>query len=98
MGIQRLADLIRRHESVENNLHWCLDVSLGDDRYRVRKDHGPENLAALKRLTLGLVKRSLPPASTKLKTQRTSLKTRRLQCGINDDYLIKTLLGGHQDA
>ena len=98
VGIQRLGDLIRGHWSVENNLHWCLDVSFGDDRCRVRKDHGPENLAALKRLSLSLVKRSLPPASTKLKAQRTSLKTRRLRCGMDDDYLVKTLLGAEEDA
>lgn len=97
-GIQRMAELIRGHWSVENNLHWCLDVGFGDDRCRVRKDHGPENLAAIKRPALGLVKRSLPPASTKLKAQRTSFKTRRLRCGMDDNYLIKTLLGGRQDA
>ena len=98
VGIQRLGELIRGHWSVENNLHWCLDVSFGDDRCRVRKDHGPENLAAIKRLALSLVKRSLPSASTKLKAERTSLKTRRLRCGMDDAYLIKTLLGGREDG
>jgi len=94
VGIQRLGDLVRGHWSVQNNLHWCLDVSFGDDRCRVRKDHGPENLAAIKRLALGLVKRSTPKASTPLKAKRTSLKARRLRCGIDDNYLIQTLLGG----
>lgn len=98
VGVQRLGELVRGHWSVENNLHWCLDVSFGDDRCRVRKDHGPENLAAIKRLSLGLVKRSLPSASTKQKAKRTSLKTRRLRCGMDDHYLIQTLLGGRQDA
>jgi len=97
-GPQRLGELIRGHWSVENQLHWCLDVSFSDDRCRVRKEHGPENLAAIKRLALGLVKRSLPSATTALKAKRTSLKTRRLRCGMDDGYLIQTLLGGRQDA
>lgn len=98
VGAARLGELVRGHWSVENNLHWCLDMSFADDRCRVRKDHGPENLAAVKRLALGLVKRSLPDASTKGKAQRTSLKTRRLRCAMDDAYLIKTLLGGREDG
>lgn len=94
VGAQRLGELVRGHWSVENQLHWVLDVSFGDDRCRVRKDHGPVNLAAIKRLTLGLVKRSLPKASTPLKAQRTSLKTRRFLCSLDDHYLLKTLRGG----
>lgn len=91
VGCERLGELVRGHWSIENELHWCLDVSFGDDKARVRKDHGPENLAAIKRHALGLVKRSLPKASTALKAKRTSLKTRRFLCGLDDEYLIATL-------
>jgi len=94
IGVARLGELVRGHWSVENNLHWCLDVSFADDASRVRKDHGPINLAAIKRHALGLVKRSTPDASTPLKAKRTSLKTRRFLCGLKDDYLIQTLTGG----
>jgi predicted transposase YbfD/YdcC len=94
VGAQHLGELVRGHWSIENQLHWCLDVSFGDDRARVRKDHGPANLAAIKRLVLGLVKRSTPMATTPLKAKRTSLKTRRFLCGLTDDYLIRTLTGG----
>ena len=71
-------------------------MSFGDDAARVRKDHGPVNLAAIKRHVLGLVKRSLPHASTPLKAKRTSLKTRRFLCGLDDEYLIRTLTGTGQ--
>lgn len=94
VGVERLGQAVRGHWSIENNLHWCLDVSFGDDAARVRKDHGPINLAAIKRHALGLVKRSLPPASTPLKAKRTSLKTRRFRCGLDDDYLLRTLTSG----
>ena len=66
-------------------------MSFADDKCRVRKDHGPANLAAIKRHVLNLVKRSTPHASTPLKAKRTSLKTRRFLCGLDDHYLIRTL-------
>jgi len=96
VGVLRLGERVRGHWSIENQLHWCLDVSFGDDAARVRKDHGPVNLAAIKRHALGLVKRSIPPASTPRKAKRTSLKTRRLRCCIDDDYLIHTLISAQQ--
>lgn len=96
IGAQRLGELVRGHWSIENALHWQLDVSFGDDACRVRKDHGPANLAAIKRHVLGLVKHSTPKASTKLKAKRTSLKTRRFLCSLDDDYLVRTLTGGDE--
>lgn len=96
VGAQRLGELVRGHWSIENALHWQLDVSFGDDTCRVRKDHGPANLAAIKRHVLGLVKRSTPKASTKLKAKRMSLKTRRYLCSLDDDYLVRTLTGGDE--
>lgn len=93
-GAAHLGELVRGHWSVENQLHWCLDVSFADDAARVRKDHGPANLAAIKRYVLGLVKRATPKASTPLKAKRTSLKTRRFLCSLDDVYLIRTLTGG----
>ena len=96
VGPAHLGELVRGHWSIENELHWCLDVSFADDAARVRKDHGPTNLAAVKRHVLGLVKRSLPNASTPLKARRTSLKTRRFLCSLDDEYLIRTLTGAGQ--
>lgn len=96
-GAATLGDLVRGHWSIENHLHWCLDVSFADDAARVRKDHGPANLAAIKRHALGLVRRSTPKASTPLKAKRTSLKTRRFLCGLDDDYLIRTLTAAHRE-
>jgi len=97
VGAARLGELVRGHWSIENQLHWCLDVSFADDAARVRKDHGPANLAAIKRLALGLVRRSVPQASTPLKAKRTSLKTRRFLCGLDDNYLIRTLTAGRNE-
>ena len=48
--------LIRNHWSIENQLHWHLDVSFREDQSRVRKDHGPENMALLRKTALQILK------------------------------------------
>ena len=38
---------VRSHWGVENNLHWQLDVTFGEDQSRIRKDHGPSNMSLI---------------------------------------------------
>jgi len=47
----RLLAVTRAHWSVENNLHWQLDVVFHEDDQRSRKDFAPENLAVIRRLS-----------------------------------------------
>ena len=47
---------VRGHWQIENNLHWQLDVLMAEDQTRNRKDNGPANLAALRRLTLNVLR------------------------------------------
>jgi predicted transposase YbfD/YdcC len=74
---------IRGHWSVENSLHWCLDISFADDERRIRKGHGAENFARLSRIALNLLK-----AQTQ---HKVGIKTKRLCCGWNHDYLFRVL-------
>lgn len=53
---ERLLALSRGHWGVENNLHWVLDVTMGEDASLVRRDHGPRNRATLKRLALNAIR------------------------------------------
>ena len=53
---ERFATLVRNHWSIENSQHWVLDVGFNEDQNRVRKDHGDQNLAALRRIALGLLR------------------------------------------
>ncbi len=46
--VSELAGAIRGHWGIENSLHWSLDVTFGEDAHCLRKDHGPENMAALR--------------------------------------------------
>jgi predicted transposase YbfD/YdcC len=55
-GARRFVRCVRGHWGIENSLHWCLDVVFDEDRSRIRKDHGPENFALIRRLALSLLK------------------------------------------
>jgi predicted transposase YbfD/YdcC len=74
---------IRAHWSVENRLHWVLDVSMGEDRSRASDLRAASNLALLRRLALSLVSR--PEAG---KDSRV-MKLRR--AGWDDSYRLELL-------
>ena len=81
----RMADIVRGHWSVENKLHWVLDVSFAEDQARQRKDHSAENFSRLRRIALNLLRRE--------KTKKRGIKGKRLNAAWDHDYLLK-LLGG----
>jgi predicted transposase YbfD/YdcC len=66
----RVLDIVRSHWSIENQLHWVLDVVFDEDRARNRKEHGPENLAALRKLALNLLRSHPYQASIRRKIKR----------------------------
>ena len=78
-----IAAAVRGHWSVENNLHWQLDVSFGEDHNRTRKGNGAENYSRLCRIALNLLKRD---ASIK-----AGIKTKRLNAGWDHDYLLRLI-------
>jgi len=63
---QQVLHLVRQHWSIENGLHWPLDVVLDEDAARTRKDNAPANLAVLRRLALNIA-RAHPDAKTSLR-------------------------------
>ena len=38
---ERLLGVVRTHWSIENSLHWSLDVTFGEDHCRIRKSLPP---------------------------------------------------------
>ena len=74
----------RAHWSIENSLHWSLDVTFRKDQSRMRKDHSPQNMATLRQIAHNQLKRE-----TSLKV---GIQGKRLQAGWRDDYLLKVLL------
>jgi predicted transposase YbfD/YdcC len=79
----RLADAVRGHWSVENQLHWQLDVSFGEDDRRIRKGYAAENYSRLCRLALNLLKRD--------KSVKIGVHGKRLKAGWDEHYLLRLL-------
>jgi len=79
LQIERFAQAVRGHWSIENQLHWVLDVVLGEDQARARTEHAAENLAALRRMTVNLLRQD--------KLCRRSLKGKLMRAAIDPDYL-----------
>ena len=50
-----LMHVVRAHWSVENHLHWRLDVAFNEDQARTRKDNAPQNLAVIRRMALDIL-------------------------------------------
>lgn len=76
---KRIADAVRSHWSVENRLHWVMDVMFNDDQMRARTRHAAHNLAVLKHITLNLIR--LDPVKRK-----GGIKARRLIAATSDNY------------
>jgi predicted transposase YbfD/YdcC len=81
-----LLGYIRGHWGIENNVHWCLDINFREDDCRIRQGHAAENFSRLNRLALNLL--------TAEKTNAVGIKTKRLCCAWDHDYLLKVLAGG----
>lgn len=74
--------VIRCHWSIENSLHWVLDVTFHEDASRIRSGHAPENLSLLRRLSVNLLKRE---------PSRLSLAMKRYKAGMDNEFLLKIL-------
>lgn len=70
--------IVRAHWDIENGLHWVLDVALDEDQARNRRDHGPENLALLRRLALNLAQLEPSEGSMRGKLKRAGWDNRFL--------------------
>lgn len=80
---KKISAAIRQHWSVENSLHWSLDVTFKEDQCRVRMGESAENFSLLKKIALMFLKKE-----TSLKG---GIQTKRLRAGWDMKYLSKVL-------
>ena len=74
---------VRGHWSIENSLHWVLDVAMREDEARMRKDHSAENMAVVRHIAINLLKKE--------KTQKVGVHAKRLIAACDNEYLGKIL-------
>lgn len=77
-----LLEITRLHWSVENSLHWVLDVTFREDDSRIRKDNGPQNFAVLRHIALNILKQD---------PSKMSLKQKRYRAALDDSFLLQLL-------
>lgn len=81
---ETLAKAIRQHWTIENNLHWVLDVTFDEDQCRVRDRTAAENWALLRKIALNLLQSD---------SSKSSVAARRKRAGWDDDYMYGLLHG-----
>lgn len=80
---RRILHAVRTHWGIENSLHWCLDVTFGEDASPIRLRNAALNFSFLRRLAINLFRAD---------TSRTaSLPKKRKAAAWNPDYLATVL-------
>lgn len=85
---RRSARIIRSHWSIENSLHWVLDIAFNEDRLRTKDRNAIDNLALLNRLAVSLLRQD--------HSVKAGVKCKRKRAGWDDDYLEHLLVNASQ--
>lgn len=73
----------RAHWSVENLLHWTLDIAFGEDQLQARAGFAGENLAVIRQWILNMLKQN--------KSRNLSMANKRRLCCLNEQYLFECM-------
>lgn len=74
---------VRTHWTIENQLHWVLDVAFDEDRCRVRQGYAAQNFAILRHCALNLLKQET--------SAKCGIQAKRKKAGWSTNYLLKVL-------
>ncbi len=80
---QHIGRAIRLHWGIENQLHWVLDVTFGEDDSRIRQGHAPENFTLLRRLAISALNQE--------SSSKRSVRQKSKLAAMNPDYMMKVL-------
>lgn len=79
----RIGGAIRTHWRIENQLHWVLDVTFGEDVSRIRSGHGSHNMALLRRLAISVLNQET--------SKKKSIKQKAKRASMSPDYMLTVL-------
>ena len=80
---QAIYEADRQHWGIENGLHWCLDVTFGEDASLIRLRNAAQNFSFLRRLALNLFRAD--------KSRSISLPRKLKTAAYNPAYLATAL-------
>lgn len=89
LGARKAAKALRGHWGIENNLHWQLDVHLGEDKSRIQERNAARNFASMRKAALCVLRQH--PA-------KKSIPRKRKTAAQNPDFLAEILTGGAKEA
>jgi predicted transposase YbfD/YdcC len=81
--VKLINNAVRFHRSIENSLHWVLDVAFDEDNSRKRSGFAAQNYSILNGIALNLLKNE--------KTTNVGVRGKRLKTGWDNQYLINIL-------
>ena len=79
----KILEASRTHWSIENSLHWRLDVAFAEDDCRVRSGNAAENLTIVRHFALSLLKQD--------RSVKAGIKGKRKAAGWDEDYLLRLI-------
>ena len=82
-GTEAFNKFLRLHWGIENKLHWTLDMTFREDEQRKRDKNAAQNFAVVRKIALNLLKQE---------NSTTSLISKRLKAGWDNDFLLKILV------
>jgi len=83
ISADRLLRLQRSHWAIENNLHWMLDVTFGEDNAHVRMGHAAVILNILRKMVLLLLKSD--------SSMKGSISSKRLRCSWDFSFALRVI-------
>lgn len=89
VNAKTMLSYVRNHWSVENKVHWVLDMNFKEDSCRTRTDHGAENFALMRKLALNLTRNYNP------EDKKISLKRKMLKATYDPNYLKNLLFNNN---
>ena len=81
LNAKELMEHKRSHWSIENKLHWVLDMAFREDESRARKDNSAENFNVLRQIALNILKSE--------KSFKGSTTDKQFKCLLDSSYLNK---------
>ncbi len=81
--VKTFARAVRSHWGIETSLNWVLDVCFREDDSRLRKGHGQENMALIRRLAVSLLHNE--------NSCKAGVACKRKCAAWNDEYLLQVV-------